>query len=463
VENSQRIDLFLMEKVNIPPFKIKILLKSRGVSIIPRLFKDTIFEGYKFEVIGEDTRVHDKDRVDVKNPFPDLYYSLLLGIPESDFFDYAFVPPSKGDLFLDDAATIFNCRPQTIQLSDPSITSLSEFLNSLTHNNKIIHPIRDLFISSHAHKFGHLMIKLYSKSDITDIIYEDLENAITSKDLFIKDDTLMPRPVDKKKGKMINSTLHLKGCNIGKSLPYLTALKDALGGKLFVTAPKHEYCTLDHPDPNPGKAIFMRYRFELFRKSRLKGRTEAVKAFNSYGFSGIDGRKILIGTWERWIPKYMSPIWIQKEDFRTTVINPITGNPMTARVRLLYTENESVSPREQRIPLAKKPTSDVESLSEIEKDLKKREPRYNHKKFPMYERYGCASMEEFMAGWNWKYSWDNNKKELVYKGIRYEHTLEYPIVDPSNNTLFMNLYPSKSGSTVLEMMKEDDDRFFGKA
>jgi hypothetical protein len=141
-------------------------------------------------------------------------------------------------------------------------------------------------------------------------------------------------------------------------------------------------------------------------------------------------------------------------------VSPITNARETIpgfwryRPRTFLKEDGSVN-------LPQDPVDEAKRKKAVRDDLVKNLTRYQDTHpFPEYVRYGYKTMDEFMAGWTWKFSYDKSKKLLSYNAMRQEYTVIRPIVEPAKNTLILNYYPSGKQGKIIEQLKPDDTRFF---
>ena len=93
-------------------------------------------------------------------------------------------------------------------------------------------------------------------------------------------------------------------------------------------------------------------------------------------------------------------------------------------------------------------------------------PIYTNKHpFPLYIRGGYASMDEFMEGFDWQFSYDSKAKQLNYEPIRDEYVVVRPITDRTG-VLMLNFYiPGKPPKSLakkipIEMLRIDNPFFF---
>src|SRR5215475_4907192 len=113
-------------------------------------------------------------------------------------------------------------------------STLDGFLSGIATSDEIIYPIRYLIAVGHASTSGAFHITIGASSKVEALVsYETLEEAVVKKYLVIDMNSLQPRPKDTGVGQ-----LRLMGCSMGSQAPYMQKVKEAVGGKIMVIAPK---------------------------------------------------------------------------------------------------------------------------------------------------------------------------------------------------------------------------------
>jgi hypothetical protein len=141
-------------------------------------------------------------------------------------------------------------------------------------------------------------------------------------------------------------------------------------------------------------------------------------------------------------------------------VSPITNAKESIPGYFRYTFRHFLQ-QDGSVNLPKDPGDEKGRKKAVSDDLVKNLARYQDTHpFPEYVRYGYKTMDEFMDGWTWKFSYDKSTKLLSYNATRHEYIVIRPIVEPAKNTLILNYYPSGKQGTVIEQMKPDDTRFF---
>jgi len=366
--------------------------------------------------------------------------------------------------------------PQTILLSNTSVDSLTSFIRALKKDDRLTHPIRHLVIASHASRTGRLALHLTTGSPLKVITFEDLETAVTGKQLALDPQLLEPRPKDGS-GQVIAAQLHIKGCNIGNpiAMPFLQLLKKALGGQVGITAPKffHSIKTVDAIKKRGRTVIsrkrveiweFFSYEFTLFRTSKLSSKTDAVAAFVAAvkvdpSLKRIDGSAVPQTDWEKWIPRTL-PGENRMALVDVAVTSTLSSKANSADAQFRYRKTFFRGKEWHKIPLASDPGTDAKRKEEIKKKLVSIDNRFSATHpYPMYTRTGFKSIDDYFDSYAWRFKpFDTRKNELSFSGTRHEYTVLAPIVDPNTNDLFMNLFPV-SGSPTIQIT-ESDAKFF---
>jgi hypothetical protein len=311
-------------------------------------------------------------------------------------------------------------------------------------------PVGDLFIGSHGNDRGWLEIDLDNMpSRHTD--YEVLENAVLTSSVNI------PRVLrERTDGTLVATEFHIRACLIGRCLPFMQKFKQALGGgTISVTGPLHFY--LWWPVPHHGYVEFLGYGFKVVRRDRIPNKAQAVAAYQAGGFSYIDGTNVPNNMWQTWIPSNVNrsrtrvPVYVS--------LRPTTGTtPSRLRVRREF--RHKVRRFSWTVPgLGANPPNQNARLNALRNDLTAhRLFRTNHP-YPMYQRYGYASVNDFVNGFNWRFTWSHSN--LVCNGRRHEYWVLIPLTDPTSGNLIFNFYPnSGSGHSQIVRLLETDNRLF---
>jgi hypothetical protein len=385
------------------------------------------------------------------------------------------------------------------------------FINHLDQDPTIVFPIGDIIILSHGRSSGEMKIALVCthkeedcKIDAKKTTYEVLEKAVECEFVRIPDALHANGP-----NPPVEFDVHIRGCRIGQSRPFVEKLREAFHSPRSVTAPLHmHYAYGVGPEGLPNRRLNHRqreeektkwgsfehlgYAFELFRpdvpikdEKKLAGipserrqfinKAEAVKAFVEHDppFRYIKDKDEDSGVslpvpkdvWEKSIPK----------DLRTgTSYLPVNiGINLGEKIGRTITEFKVLHEFRHEKPtytyiipkVLADPGNDATKEAKLREDIRMDEkfqapPIYP---FPVYERHGYADVEKFLIGYKWKCSWKREKKELWCVGTRHVYTVILPVVDPNTHNLLFNLFPSPKsplGTDPVLKLDHKDSRLF---
>lgn len=438
------LERFLRQK-KCQKWRIPILVRCGGVKVFHK--------GTEVRLKDEKTRLKAFDKVRLLEPTPERCLQALRKEAEKNSRDYAFVP-GTGD-YGKRMGKLMEARPETIRINHPLIDSLSDFISALEESLLITHPIRNVIVASHAHPEGRLVmaIRFLGKKEIT---YKDLKDAVKSKSIQLDDNLFLPRPADNE-GVMIPAQFLFRGCRIGSQPEYMKKLKEALGNKIAVVAPKH-FHHVDQLKNPPGYLEYMGYSFVVTKPEKLKNKTAVIKAFIAADpdHERIDGQPVPEKLWSEWIPS--KPNVPGERPFKNMVILPVIKTKENVPRRFRYRIRPLLD-EEGWIDLPKDTGDDADRKAAVRSALEKLD-RYKDPHFPEYKRYGYKSMGEFMDGWKWDFVYDKSSKRLYYNAKRHEYRLMQPITEIRSNELVLNFYPTTKKGKVIELLKVSDDRFF---
>jgi hypothetical protein len=443
-----------LARAGIPAWRVPVLLAGHAVKV----YRD----GTEIPITKPDMRVRSGDILRIADPLPQDVQTALQAATDSSASDYAFVPgQTKFDLRM---ADLVDHRPRTIPLKSP--TSLREFIASLGKAPVLTAPVRHIMIASHATAEGFLFMKL-DLLDANEISYEDLEDAVKHKLLLIDGAWLEPRARDAD-GAPIPAIFLVRGCRIGMPFkilkdphPFLTKLKEALGNKIHVVAPRHFHVAGRHSAPD-GFTEFMEYGFRISRPkpfgNKPADRDALVKAFQTAGFTRIDDQPVPADLWDGWIPK--NPHAPAEQDVKTKVVDPVINKtvPVTFKFRF---KDRLLFEAEKSIPLDTDPGDEAGRRAALKADLASNDPRFKPTHpFPLYVRLGYDSIDEFMDGFTWHFRYGS--KTLFFHPSRAEYTTRPPITEIGTDRLILNFYPArtKGRAKPVELLDITNQAFF---
>lgn len=400
------------------------------------------------------------------SPFILRLESAIPGPPAPAGTDYAFVvaPSIKAcntdpklilHSYLCKCQTLFSMAGNTEYV--PAIkgrNTLQGFINYLVNEPQVKIPTGNIIVAAH-YTEGELSLKLFPLQKEKEANYETVDDslAVNANSILIPDELFGYNGGT-------NKIFGLKGCNIGKDLPFLVKLKEAIGGHLNVTAPKHFHGLWETPGLT-GILELMAYEFKIL-SPRALSRADFIMELQNAKYKYYDGPDIPDHLWDGWVPK-QDYLWEDathiitkvKEKYRSgkRSIDWKTGAPLGRFNRLIlptqleyrvqiegpiYKDYDN----EQSVP------SDIKAFvaQEIDSIVKFNIPS----NFPYHQRLGCATKQEFLDAHNWVRPpgvielTEAGKIRLNVYGIRYKYVLRVPIADrlPANaGNLIFNFYP----------------------
>ena len=344
-----------------------------------------------------------------------------------------------------------------------NVTTVREFVKDL-NDDLGIHPVGDLVVGAHANSEGQLFILMYpSQVDVAGRAtsrteFENLEQTLEAsaagllRRIRIDDHTIdftTPPPTH---------FLHFKGCNLGKAGPFLTKLKEALGGHVQVTAPKHfQGVVRVTRKGNNGSFEYMCYEFQVqtpaveLPNGHFRGfatRADLIDAFDAAGHQYLGGFDVPKADWDKkWVPKdisktqtfYMAmPLGATVAGFKELTLRP---DKKTGKGGARQFRAQQIPAKWQFVPPAAATTyaARVAAL----KTAIAQDARFNaNHVWPMYQRSGFATLDDFMDGHLWSFG-DENAGPLAI-GRRFEYTVVLPIVDTGGPKpkLYFNFFPA---------------------
>ena len=280
------------------------------------------------------------------------------------------------------------------------------------------HPVGDLVISAHANSEGKWFVRLFDgqkdnagkATERTDFenLEQTLEAGALTRRIRIDDVTVgftAPPPTH---------ILHIKGCNLGKSEPFLTKLKEALGGHVLVSAPKHFQAAYGLAKKgNNGSFEFMSYEFQVQTPARVVAkkfvgfatRADLIAAFVAAGHQYISGA-VPDADWEKLVPDKIA----KTQTFHLAV--PLGGTVAGLKELVLSPDPKTGlgGGRQFRVYLAEAgwaftpPSGSHAAKVAALKTKVEADPRYkSFHEWPFYERVGFASVDEYMDGHHWTF------------------------------------------------------------
>jgi hypothetical protein len=373
--------------------------------------------------------------------------------------DFGFAP--DGDAHVGNLRLMFARRASTTLIGARGVNTVRQFIVHLDSNSKITKPIDDLLIGAHANNEGQFFIPMFPGQK-GPTKYETLEESLKDAKKSIK----IPDPlIGFTAGSPITHFVHIKGCNLGQAMPFITKLKEALGGNVQLTVPKLFHGAT--PARKEGVYEYIGYQFALKRTKKFPSRKAAITEWDNAGFTLIDGNPVTTDDWEAIVPKNPNA------DVRTN-INSKLGATIGKRTTISTPWEHRVipitfGPWTVPFPTAKDVPKDKSGqLSALESHLQTDKRFQDTHPYPQFKREGFDRVIEFVSGYDWKCL--PVGKKLKCFGTRRLYMCAFAVTDPKtvpqgglirNGTLIFNFYPNaKSTLTARTTAIQVTDRKF---
>jgi hypothetical protein len=375
--------------------------------------------------------------------------------------DYAFAPgPTPFDQLM---ARLLDDRPTT-DLMPASLGTVERFVDELETLSSVVKPVDSMFVASHANDSGQLKIQIDSTQKDVFADFETLEKAVTSGSIKIPPvlRTLpdgSPHP---------GTRVRIRGCRVGRAALFMEKLKEALGGEVTVTAPRHFHVVYPDTYPNGFEGMFewLDYDFAIHSKTKLT-RAQIIAALKAKQFDFYDGTKVPDAKWGGWVPKDPSKT---KRRIPMTLILGTTVGPKSSteifvkdarewrhNVPKLYTARITGLPAE--------PPTKAAKLAKVREALETLDMMGPLHEFPFWERYGYVDFDDFFNGVTWSVNWDKKAKRLTGTARRHEYHALLPITtrtatDPDRGDLIFNYFPHGGTGPEVSSLRDDDAFLF---
>lgn len=363
--------------------------------------------------------------------------------------DYGFAPGSTAQDGR--ARRLFQRRANTTLVSVKSLVTVRGFANRLLTSSAITRPIDDALIGAHANSEGWIFIPMFSKQK-GGTNFETLEKTLAdpTKSIAINDSVIGHSP-----GDPISHSVHFKGCNIGKALPFLTKFREALGGNVMVTAPKHFHGIYEHTAY--GTWEYMAYEFQIRNNRDFATRADLLAAFDAEGFTFIDGTAVPTTEWDRWVPKKK--------------VGKSVPTPLNSKLGVAIGKRKTIETERQyrvsrlgfswsiKFSGGAPPSTTAAQQAAFEASVSGDAGFQSTHDYPWYERLGYASVADFFAGYTWTHK--VRKNVLFTWGSRVEYTILLPITDSATGNLVFNFHPlSTTPYAAITNLTETDSDYF---
>lgn len=368
--------------------------------------------------------------------------------------DYAFAP--GGTAQDRRVRELFGRRANTTVVFRRRLRTMRGFVNHIDTEPSITFPIDDVLVGAHANSEGQLFMPMFP-GQRGPTQFETLQEAI---DDAAKSVALSDASIGYTAGDPVTHSVHFKGCNLGKALPFIAKFKEALGEHVNVTAPRHFHGVT--PSRPHGSFEYMAYEFSIRQDRDFASRADLLDAFDAAGFTYIDGTAVPTADWGPLVPRRIGrTVRLQERATLGAAIGRLTTIfvPRQFRVDRLPFTWTITFPRPSDVPApAGRQAAFEDSLRNDDKD------RFSDlHEFPMYERLGYATFDDFIDGYRWRHT--KSGRRLVTRGTRTEYTIVVVIKDRTTGHLIFNFHP-RSGTSFPAMttaLQETDSDYFASA
>ncbi len=307
--------------------------------------------------------------------------------------------------------------------------------------------------------------------------YETLQVAIDdpTRSIEMTTDLIGPDP----------GVVNFRGCNIGKSQPFLDKWKEALGN-VRVSAPKHFHGIFSGPEYGYWESLV--YEFAVNRRgdepfTTLADLKAAFRA-RTPAFAFVDGTTVPDAYWdnEDWLPNRLPAGGFREIPY--TLHDSIGSRTTIGANRGLLVEKAPFSWHIDYETAAEVPKPDPPAFTNciaiLKASFEADTSSLFNPPFPVFERQGYGDLDEFVSGHSWTFSQGTRKRKdgkrvfmLLAVGTRISYTLLIPVTDPAPapdpkvGKLITNFFPLATFDKVpLDELPDDglvetDARYFG--
>src|SRR5690606_8369117 len=164
-------------------------------------------------------------------------------------------------------------------------------------------------------------------------------------------------------------------------------------------------------------------------------RAALLTAFqNSGNFEFYDSSNVPVAKWEDWLPLGIRPRDLKRRCTKDKQVNLNLGQTIGTRTTVQYgiefrTDIEQYAYTREFPTASDVPNEETARKQALEESLNN-QPHFDPSHdFPIYERWGYDSLNDFIQGFTWHF--DKNGSTLVCLGTRFSYTLLPPIVEIS--------------------------------
>ena len=371
--------------------------------------------------------------------------------------NFAFAPGVTGYDRL--ARRLFTNRPNTQLIQRRGLNTVAQFFGHLDTTVNIPLPADDLFIASHGNDRAWMQIQLDgSQAGGTD--YEAAEAAARSGSV------RLPKDVNHNSdGTLALMSVNFRGCRIGAAPRFVDKLKEAFGDQSPVTAPTHIHEIF--PLGEIGMMEFLNYSFSVDSRTALRDKDAVVAALKDKSYTFRDGTAVPEASWTKWVPRNVA---VGHRNSRRVFVrlgrSLGTRESIRATIRFRHDEPQ-FSFQIRGLPGLPAKADQLDTLRQklkLDADNAGSMFAATHP-FPLYERYGRSSVDNFVDNLEWSFSWDAKHREMICVARQHEYSVLVPITDPpdvATGKLIYNFYP-KAGSphaAVDELLTSEATMFY---
>ena len=380
--------------------------------------------------------------------------------------------------------------PDIRVMSTPS--SVKAFIDDAASDSSVTKPVGDLYVGTHAGSDGFLFCKLWDRqrdyqgeaADVTD--FEVLTSASTgpTRPGGIPNSLVgYVRPPDPAPAPAPTHSVHIKGCNIGRTrllaaagvpnAPFLVKLKEAFGSNVHVTAPKHFHGLV--PLTADGSMVEYMCQELIVRTTAVKqkgkpmrgfaSRDACIAAFKAAGLTYYDGTPIPDSQWSEWVPGSIGKTQVFRE--LIPLGRRLSGSLEAGVERQFRVEREPVQWTID-YSAGNAPATTNDQINAVKAQIRADGRFQATHPWPIYERRGFHNIDDYLDGHLWVPSFEGSILKCL--GYRFDYTIVLPIVVPpvapkKRPTLIYNYYPTPGSpdAAVLTGFTESDDLFFGRS
>jgi hypothetical protein len=364
--------------------------------------------------------------------------------------DFVFAP-GVGDISIDNNIAAMRLRPNTLVFANPAAQTVQQFLQ-IAKVASASAPPGDLLMVSHGTAEGELHLALDGKNP-SPATFEKLVDARASGSIKIPPEVMTA-----------TTNVRLSGCQLGTDdvRPVLRMFKEALGFPNTVSAHKFLHVVASPDGQEYWESLL--YDFWVLGddggKSPLPSRDAAVAKFTSASFKFFDGTSVPAANWAKWIPPAAQLNLKTSSSVQTTFEFLMTAEVGANPVAVVHARGSWVSLLEQvtfTVDTNVVPVDKGAKIFTLEEELPK-QFAFNQHTYPVYRRYHFNTLTDFINGWNWSVTLNNNK--LTFLGTRYKYRLWIPVMKPGTDQFVFNRFPA-SGSPTITFTPDTQPKLFG--